>query len=126
MNHALLQHLSTLNESTWIHIGKLSESLLLLPIEKSLTAFESALRIHPFSKEALMGLAGCYRNHELYPQAIEMYQRLVQWIPHSGEAWAGLGHCYLRVTFFFYYFPMPFLFLTSKKKKLYMKKITLY
>ena len=95
MTKPLLQQLGALNESNWIRLGTLSESLL--PLEKAIACYESALRIHPYSCEALSALAACYRSHELYPQASEVYQRLLNILPHSGDSWGALGHCYLMM-----------------------------
>ncbi len=62
-----------LNEATWIKFGALASELL--PFEKAIHCYEMALRSSPLSTDALNGLATCYRNHELYGQAAEVYQR---------------------------------------------------
>lgn len=68
-----INKLIQLNEVTWIKLGNLATQLL--PFEKAVNCYEMALRCSPFSTEALNGLATCYRNHELYGQAADIYQR---------------------------------------------------
>lgn len=68
-----INKLAQLNEATWIKLGNLAAELL--PFEKAINCYEMALRSTPFSVEALNGLATCYRNHEMYGQAVEVYQR---------------------------------------------------
>ena len=73
MSKTELTKLIQLNESTWIKLGNLASELL--PFEKTVNCYEMALRNSPFSTDALNGLATCYRNHELYGQAADIYQR---------------------------------------------------
>ena len=71
--HSLSAKLAAANEATWIKLGSLCNDLL--SFEKTVNCYEMALRINPFSTDAMNGLATTYRNHELYSQAADVYQR---------------------------------------------------
>ena len=92
---SLNQEMASQNEQTWIRIGKLSESLI--GNEKAISCYEQALRVSPYSENALASIGNCYTAQELYPQASEYFQRIINYNPNSGESWGALGHCYLMM-----------------------------
>lgn len=88
-----VRHLISLNEETWIQIGRLAE--LFDDQDKALSAYESALRQNPYSIPAMLQIATILRNREQFPLAIEYYQTILDCDPKQGEIWSALGHCYL-------------------------------
>ncbi|KAJ3234729.1 hypothetical protein HDU78_005690 [Chytriomyces hyalinus] len=65
--------------------------------DRAIAAFDAALRHNPYSVQALTFGSSLCRQRELYPRAIELFQRLLNIDRYNGAVWAGLGHCYLML-----------------------------
>ncbi|KAI9292874.1 TPR-like protein [Neoconidiobolus thromboides FSU 785] len=94
-NNPLVQKLTGLNESTWIHLGSLAE--MMNEPEKAMKSYESALRHNPYSFTALFQIAALHRAREQYAKATEYFQRALNIENSNGEVWGALGHCYLMM-----------------------------
>ncbi|ODV88656.1 hypothetical protein CANCADRAFT_29521, partial [Tortispora caseinolytica NRRL Y-17796] len=90
-----LQNWSALVEQTMISLGELAE--LMQEYDIAIRSYETALSKNPYSIPAMLGIANCYRVKEMFTQAAEHYQNVVQLQPENGEFWALLGHCYLML-----------------------------
>ncbi|KAI8615657.1 hypothetical protein BC830DRAFT_1168439 [Chytriomyces sp. MP71] len=91
----LSQRLAQMNEETWVRIGSIADSLG--DKDRALAAFDAALRHNPFSVPALTSASALCRQRELFPRAIELFQRLLNIDRYNGAVWAALGHCFLMI-----------------------------
>ncbi|KAJ3074376.1 glucose repression mediator protein, partial [Podochytrium sp. JEL0797] len=89
----LALRLQQMNEETYVRIGALADSMG--DKDRALAAFDSALRYNPFSVQALTHASSLCRQKEMYPKAIEYFQRLLNIDRYNGAVWAALGHCFL-------------------------------
>ncbi|TPX73721.1 hypothetical protein CcCBS67573_g05002 [Chytriomyces confervae] len=92
---ALALKMQQLNEETWLRIGAIADSVG--DKDRAIAAFDAALRHNPYSVQALTFGSSLCRQRELYPRAIELFQRLLNIDRYNGAVWAGLGHCYLML-----------------------------
>eukprot|EP00027_Filamoeba_sp_ATCC50430_P007650 CAMPEP_0168558860 /NCGR_PEP_ID=MMETSP0413-20121227/10206_1 /TAXON_ID=136452 /ORGANISM="Filamoeba nolandi, Strain NC-AS-23-1" /LENGTH=669 /DNA_ID=CAMNT_0008590031 /DNA_START=120 /DNA_END=2129 /DNA_ORIENTATION=- len=81
----LAQKLTQANETTWMRLGALAESLH--DPDKAMYSYEGALRQNPYNVKALTQ----------YPKAVEYFQRILAIENNNGEIWGALGHCYLMM-----------------------------
>ena len=81
------------NESVWLRIGELSESLM--DLDTALFAYENVLRCNESNVKALHQISVICRTLDRHPQAIEYLLRLLRIEPTDGEMWASLGHSYV-------------------------------
>ncbi|TPX57492.1 hypothetical protein SpCBS45565_g08190 [Spizellomyces sp. 'palustris'] len=89
------QKLTQLNESTWLQVGTLAESMN--EPERAMNAYESALRHNPHSVQALTQAAALCRAREQYSKAVDYFQRILNIDQTNGEIWGALGHCFLMM-----------------------------
>lgn len=75
----IIQNLNQLNESVWLQIGSIWESIN--DTDKAFMSYENVLRHNPFNIQALTQAATICRLKELYPQV-----------------------CYPKIRFFFFFF----------------------
>lgn len=87
------QRLETMNESCWVMLGKLAETIG--DLEKALYCYDRSLIHNPYSAHALSRMAILFQFTNNFRQASEIYQRMLNYDPRNGEAWGSLGHCYL-------------------------------
>lgn len=91
----LAQKLTQANETTWMRLGALAESLH--DPDKAMYSYEGALRQNPYNVKALTQIASICRLREQYPKAVEYFQRILAIENNNGEIWGALGHCYLMM-----------------------------
>lgn len=90
-----LQKLIYLNEQTWLHIGKLAESMS--ELDRAHMCFENSLRHNPYSVPALTAIANLCRSRDQYSRAVEYFQRVLNIEVNNGTIWSSVGHCYLMM-----------------------------
>lgn len=90
-----LQRLSTMNEETWLQIGRLAEQMN--EYERALTSYECVLRHNPYSVPAMTQIALILHANEQYQRAAEYFQSILNIDQSNGEIWGSLGHCYLMM-----------------------------
>lgn len=90
----LVRELEQLTGETWADIGRLAEAMGQYPT--GVQCLELALKYQVFSVPMMHSLASCYRQVGDFGSAIEAYRTVLQHQPDNGDAWAALGHCYLR------------------------------
>ena len=90
-----LQRLVTVNEETWLQVGRVAEQLA--DYDRAITAYESALRQNPYSVPAMSQIAAILRSKEQYGRAVEYFQSILNLDQTNGEIWGALGHCYLMM-----------------------------
>jgi tetratricopeptide (TPR) repeat protein len=66
-------------------------------VDRAFTCYESALRNNANSTTSLNSIAGICRVKELYPKAIEYFQRILNIEGANGEVWGAIGHCNLMM-----------------------------
>lgn len=87
--------LTQVTESCWFQLGTLWE--LCGELDKALHNYEGAVRQNPFHTKALTQIGTLYRIKEIYPKAIEYFQRVLAVDGANGDVWGALGHCFLMV-----------------------------
>jgi tetratricopeptide (TPR) repeat protein len=92
---SIVQKLNNANEGSWLQLGALWESLQ--DLDKAMFCFENALRHNPYNIKALTQVASICRMKEMYPKAVEYFQRSLNIESNNGEIWGALGHCYLMM-----------------------------
>lgn len=90
-----LQRLASVNEETWLLIGRLAEQMN--EQERALSSYECALRHNPYSIPAMTQIAGILRANEQFQRAAEYFQSILNIDQTNGEIWSSLGHCYLMM-----------------------------
>ena len=93
------EKLDQLNESVWLRLGVLSESLM--DLDKALYAYENVLRYNESNVKAIHRIVTIFRTQGRHPQAIESLLRLLRIKPTNGEIWASLGHSYVYLLIFY-------------------------
>eukprot|EP01113_Clastostelium_recurvatum_P047828 TRINITY_DN8590_c0_g1_i4.p1 TRINITY_DN8590_c0_g1~~TRINITY_DN8590_c0_g1_i4.p1 ORF type:complete len:595 (-),score=160.49 TRINITY_DN8590_c0_g1_i4:134-1918(-) len=93
-NH-LVTKLTNSNETVWLRLGALAESMH--DADKAMYSYENALRHNHYNVKALTQVASICRMREQYPKAVEYFQRVLALDNTSGEIWGALGHCYLMM-----------------------------
>lgn len=66
-------------------------------LDRATQAYESALRMNPFSVPAMNSISCILRTKEEFPKAVEYLQSILQIDSANGEIWGSLGHCYLMM-----------------------------
>ncbi|KAK9448541.1 uncharacterized protein V1518DRAFT_427700 [Limtongia smithiae] len=92
---ASYQKLETVNEQTWMSIGKVAE--MMGEQDRALHAYEAAVRHNPYSIAGLAAIANILRSKEQFARAVDYYQAIINLSQESGETWGSLGHCYLMM-----------------------------
>src|SRR3989338_8224537 len=95
------EKLNQLNESVWLRLGGLSESLK--DLDRAIFAYENVLRYNESNVKALHQITAIYRTLNRHSQAIVYFLRLLRIDPTNGKIWASLGHSYVFI--FIYYLP---------------------
>ncbi|CCJ28300.1 unnamed protein product [Pneumocystis jirovecii] len=90
-----LARLVSINEETWMHIGRLAEQMG--EYDRALSSYESALRQNPYSIGAMLQIASLFRANEQFGRAAEYFQSILNLDQTNGEVWSALGHCYLMM-----------------------------
>lgn len=90
-----LQRLATINEETWLHLGRLAEQMN--EYERALTSYEYVLRHNPYSIPAMTQIGTILHANEQFQRAAEYFQSILNIDQNNGEIWCSLGHCYLMM-----------------------------
>lgn len=75
--------------------GNLTE--LMGDLDRATAAYESALRMNPYSVPAMNSISCILRTKEQFPKAVEYLQSILNIDSSNGEIWGSLGHCYLMM-----------------------------
>ena len=89
------QHLATLNESTWLQLGQLSE--LMGELDGAIQAYERAMSFNQWSVPAMLAISCILRSKDQFTAAVEYLRQIIKIDPANGEVWSSLGHCYLMM-----------------------------
>lgn len=89
------QMLASLNETVWIQLGSLMETMG--DLDAAVNAYEQALRHNNWSIPAMNAISSILRAREQFPKAIEYLQNILKLDPNNGEVWGSLGHCHLMM-----------------------------
>ena len=76
-------------------LGNLTE--LMGDYDRAMQAYEAALRLNPYSINAMNSISCILRTKEQYPKAVEYLQSILNMDNNNGEIWGSLGHCYLMM-----------------------------
>ncbi|BFZ58184.1 glucose repression mediator protein [Savitreella phatthalungensis] len=95
MSQTPFQRLVSVNEETWLQVGKVAE--MMNDLDRAMAAYESALRQNPYSIPAMSQIAAILRAREQFPRAVEYFQSILNLDQNNGETWGSLGHCYLMM-----------------------------
>eukprot|EP01122_Echinamoeba_exundans_P003848 TRINITY_DN13901_c0_g1_i1.p1 TRINITY_DN13901_c0_g1~~TRINITY_DN13901_c0_g1_i1.p1 ORF type:complete len:535 (-),score=78.17 TRINITY_DN13901_c0_g1_i1:13-1617(-) len=92
---AVSQKLSQTTEACWFQLGNVWE--MCGELDRALVSYEGAVRQNPFHPKALTQMGTLFRIKEMYPKAIEYFQRVLQVDTTNGDVWGALGHCFLMI-----------------------------
>ncbi|KAL1920505.1 uncharacterized protein VTP21DRAFT_882 [Calcarisporiella thermophila] len=90
-----LQKLAQANEQAWMQMGIVAE--IMMEYDRAVSCYEAALSHNPYSIAALQHAAALCRGREMFPKAIEYFQRILRIQENNGDIWGALGHCYLMI-----------------------------
>ncbi|KAK5116402.1 hypothetical protein LTR62_007949 [Meristemomyces frigidus] len=89
------QHLSAVNEQTWLQLGQLSE--LMGELDGAIQAYERAMSFNQWSVPAMLSISCILRSKDQFTAAVEYLRQIIKIDPTNGEVWSSLGHCYLMM-----------------------------
>jgi tetratricopeptide (TPR) repeat protein len=92
---AVFQKLSQTTEACWFQLGNVWE--MCGELDRALVSYEGAVRQNPYHPKALTQMGTLFRIKEMYPKAIEYFQRVLQVDATNGDVWGALGHCFLMI-----------------------------
>lgn len=89
------EHLATVNESTWLQLGHLSE--MMGELDGAMQAYERAMTFNRRSVPAMLAISCILRSKDQFTSAVEYLRQILAVDQTDGEVWSSLGHCYLMM-----------------------------